>query len=97
MVPFNSLLNLQPSRFAVWIKFYLCSGVNVWRGWHWFFPTSRIPAAGYSLFPQMLFVQRGSLGSWSEDAAGEPHPFPGVEGVTPGRGEGRSFSLFRSI
>lgn len=57
MVPFNSLLNLQPSRFAVWIKFSFCSGVNFGAGRDFFFfHLIEFPGPGSGWFPQMLSV-----------------------------------------
>lgn len=49
MVPFNSLLNLQPSRFAVWIQFYFCSGLNFWNRQGYFFSLYWIPVSGIRL------------------------------------------------
>lgn len=57
MVLFNSLLNLQPSRFAVWIKFYFCSGVNFWSSWEVFSPPYYIPGVESGQFAQTLLVQ----------------------------------------
>lgn len=90
MVPFNSLLNSQPSRFAVWIKFYLCSGVNVWSGWDWFFPTSRIPAAGSGLFPPCSLHSVGALGAGLKLPQGNLIPARRGGGDT---GEGRGTQL----
>lgn len=51
MVPFNSLLNLQPSRFAVQIQFELCSGVHFGVGRDFFFlpPPSSLNSSGLGL------------------------------------------------
>lgn len=61
MVLFNSLLNLQPSSFAVWIKFSFCSGVNFGAGRTYFFHLIAFPGLGSGCFSWMLLVVHGIL------------------------------------
>lgn len=64
MVPFNSLLNLQPSRFAVQIQFELCSGVHFGVGRDFFFCPPQLTEfqwPGSGRFSPILLVARGTM------------------------------------
>lgn len=98
MVPFNTLLNLQPSRFALWIKFYFCSGVNLWSrlGFHPHPQLYEFPQPGPSLFLGCPLSGAGAGRSWFETAPGNVILAQPGEGVTLRRGKGDSFRLFRA-
>lgn len=91
MVPFNSLLNLQPSRFAVWIKFSFCSGVNFGAGRDFFFFFTSLNSQGLGLagFLRCSWWPPGPHRSRSETVVLETSPLPIIVDGVASRGCGR--------
>ena len=90
MAPFNSLLNLQPSSFAVWIKFSFCSGVNFGAGRDFFFFTSlNSQGLGLAGFLRCSWWPPGPHRSRSETVVLETSPLPIIVDRVAGGAWGR--------